>query len=168
MRNYFIKICLTFCGILFLLNAQATNIAVIDVDKILKGYPLVQKIDRDLQAQFGSRSNKLVSQKKSIEDEQDDLKRNGSIMTDSQRNKLQIDIANNTNILEAQQSQFNQDLQAAQNKSMKTVLSNINQAVIQIAKKQGYQIVLQKDRTIYISDSVDISNNVLSILNATK
>lgn len=160
MRNFIIACCAILCT----LTAEATSVAVIDVDKILKDYPVVQKIDKDLQAQFGPRANKLAAQQTAISDEENDLKRNGSIMTDAQRNKLQIDIANNTNILQAQQAQFNQDLQNAQNKSMKTVLAAINQAVTQIAKTKGYDIVLQKDRTVYISDSVDISNSVLSLL----
>jgi outer membrane protein len=160
-----IRVSIIFIFILGLVNTcYATNVAVIDLDKVLKQYPLVKQIDDKLHAQFSPKNSTIEQQRKKLTEKIDNLKRNGSVMTKAQRDNLQIEISTEKKDLQLEQAHFNQDLQAAQKQAMQHILNNINNAVVRVAKKNKYQVVLQKSKTIYIDDSIDISSKVLVIL----
>ncbi len=158
---------LLLASIGFILSAQATNIAVVNIDKIIKNYPEVARVDSKLRKQFSPQDDRITQQEKALQKKIDELKRNASIMTSVQQADMQTDITTQKNNLQLLQSQFTQDLQAAQSQSMQTILASINKAVVKVAKQYHYEIVLQKSRTIYISSSVDISNKVIAALNGS-
>ncbi len=165
------KRCNVFLGLLLIsaaLTAQATNVAVVDINKVLEHYSVVKVIDAKLRKQFAARGKKITVEQKALQKKIDELKRNASIMTDVQQGDLQTEITTQKNDLQLERSRFTQDLQAAQNQSMQKVLSAINKAVVTVSKLKGYDVVLQKSRAIYINDQVDISNQVLMQLNLSK
>jgi len=159
---------LAISALLIFAGAQATNVAVIDLDKILKRYSLVQSINEHLRSQFDTQGKKLAAEQQAIEAKIASLQRNSSVMTERQRGDLQAEISTQKNNLKLEQGRFDQDLQDAQNSAMQQVLAKVNQAVIQVAKNKSYDVILEKDKTVYITEQIDISDQVLAVLNKTQ
>lgn len=148
------------------INAQATNVAVIDVNTILKNYDQVNTQDVKLQQQFAAQAAQVESYKKTVDTEKTNLDKNALIMSKQQAKLAQAKLAADEKNLDAMQNKFKDDFQSAQQDAVQSILNQVDAAVVKIAKAQGYQVVLQKDNTVYVDDAVDISKQVLAVLQA--
>lgn len=164
MRTW-IKGCLIL-STLTVLSAQATNVAVIDLNLILKNYDQVNAQDVKLHQQFAARSKQVDALKATVDAEKSNVDKNSLIMSKQQAKVAQAKLAADEKNLAAMESQFSSDFQTAQSSAVQGILNQVDAAVVKIAKAQGYQIVMQKDNTIYVDDAVDISKQVLAVLQA--
>ena len=98
------------------------NIGVLDVQALMQKSPQVEKIKADLEKQFKSRQSALQSQAKELESKMDKLKRNGSVMSEAERQELQADLMKSRRNLEQAQQDLQNDANIAQNKAMEGFL----------------------------------------------
>ncbi|MBX9705675.1 MAG: OmpH family outer membrane protein [Gammaproteobacteria bacterium] len=162
-----IKACLILSA-LTVLSAQATNVAVIDLNTILKNYDQVNTQDVKLHQQFAARSKQVEDLKKTVAAEKGNVDKNALIMSKQQSKIAQAKLSADETNLAAMEAAFSSDFQAAQESAVQGILNQVDAAVIKIAKAQGYQVVIQKDNTVYVDDAVDISKQVLSALQANE
>ena len=145
--------------------ASATNkIGVVDVQKILRSSPKIKSSALALRKRFQPREAKLKSQGQALQKEMVDLKRNSTVMSKSQIAEKQTEIANKRNDLRLAESQFMQEVHAAQQKDLGAVIARINKAVEQVAKRGHYTLVVQRNHAVYFLPKMDITSQVLAVM----
>ncbi len=78
--------------------------------------------------------------------------------------KLQDKIQKESDDLRQAQTQFQQDLFAAQNTAMHDFMGDLNTAVSAVAKKDNISVVLPDNNVIYADSKLDITADVLKQL----
>jgi len=90
---------------------------------------------------------------------QDKLTKDASVMSESERNNLEKDIANKSRDAKRAQQEFSEDFNVRRNEELGKLQNRIVETIRAIAKDQGYDLVLA-DGVIYKNDEIDITEQV--------
>ncbi len=141
-------------------TTAAPVIAVVNVQQIFQQSPKIADLNKKLQSQFKGRQEKLIAAQKSLQDEVDKFKKDSSTMSQKDKDDMQKKIVDDQTALSKDANVFQQDLSKEQNKIMKGVLSQLNEIISSIAKKNNYTLVLDSQAVVYAADSADITKQV--------
>lgn len=144
------------------------KIGVMDVNTILQKSPQIAAINNQLTKDFKPRQDKIVAAQKDLQAEVDKLNKNANVMNDADRNKLQDQIIADKANVQGMAISFQRDLQQAQSKSMQDFMAQLTTIVNDVAKKGGYDLILQRAGVPYANNSLDVTAQVLQELNNKK
>jgi outer membrane protein len=140
--------------------ATHPSIAVVNVQQVFQQSPKIAELNKKLQNEFKARQDKLVAAQKNLQDELDKFKKDAATMSQKDKDALQKKIVDHQASLAKDASSFQQDLAKEQSKIMKSVLGQLNEIISGIAKKSGYNLVLDSQAVIFAADSADITKQV--------
>lgn len=140
------------------------KIGVIDVQVILQKSPQIAAINSQLTKQFKPRQDKIVAAQKDLQAEVDKLNKNANVMSDADRNKLQDQVIADKANVQGMAISFQRDLQQAQSKAMQDFMNQLTAVVNDVAKKDGYDLILQRAGVPYANNSLDVTQQVLQAL----
>ena len=152
-----------------LFNGQAlaadTKIGVIDMKQVLSTSTagkraegiIKQKMD-SLQASFKTDENDLIAMQKEME-------KKGSAWSDSVKQEKATSFQKKRRDLAVKQDEANQELKKLREQHVNPILKKLEEVVAKVAADGGYAVVLPRNVVLYATDSIDISNTVISELN---
>jgi outer membrane protein len=140
--------------------APAPTIAVVNVQQLFQSSPKIADLNKQLQAKFKPRQDKLVAAQKALQDELDKYKKDAVTMTQKDKDSMQKKISDDQTNLQKDATAFQQDLNKEQSKIMKGVLADLNKIISDMAKSSNYQLVLDSQAVIYANDAADITKQV--------
>lgn len=138
----------------------SSQLAVVNVQQLFQSSPKIADLNKQLQAKFKPRQEKLMSSQKMLQDEMDKFKKEAPTMSPKDKDALQKKISDDQANLSKDATAFQQDLSKEQSKVMKGVLAQLNSIIASIAKKNNYSLVLDSQAVIYAADSSDITKQV--------
>ena len=141
------------------------KIAVVNVQQLLQQSPKVVEQSKKLEADFKDRQQKINDQQKALQDQLDSFKKESPTMSQKDRDAMQKKITDERADLVKKVVAYQQDLNKEQGKIMQNILSNLNGIVTDIAKKGGFNLVLDSQAVIYAADGTDITKDVASQFN---
>jgi outer membrane protein len=144
--------------------AAALKVGVIDLQKILQNIPQVSTADAAFKKQFIARELKLKASQAQLQKDTAALKNNGSTMSKQEKESAQDKINTEQNNVQLSQTQYAQDMQSAQARTMRRILAKIKQKVNQVARSGGYDLILPKSATVYFKSQYDITQKVITAL----
>lgn len=150
-----------FIGLLLVANVSFADlkIGVVNIPAVLEKAPQAEKAKKRLEQEFKPRDNKLVSQQKEIQGLQEKLKKDASVMGESQRNKLENELQNKIRDAKRSQQEFSEDFNARRNDELGKLQKRIVEAIRTIAKDQEFDLILT-DGVIYSSPQMDITSQL--------
>jgi len=166
MKKILLSVVSTVVLSFFAMTASADNlkVGVVDMQQILQKAPQITTINEQLTKQFKPRQDKIVAAQKTLQDEINNLNKNGAVMNVKDRNKLQDKVIQDRSDLQGTIVTFQRDLSTAQNQSLQSFNTQLNAVVGDIAKKNMLDIVIQRASTLYAKDSLDVTKQVLDEL----
>lgn len=141
-------------------SSSQPTMAVVNVQQLFQSSPKIADLNKQLQAKFKPRQEKLMASQKSLQDAMEKFKKESPTMSSKDKDALQKKIADDQSMLAKDAAAFQQDLNKEQSKVMKGVLAQLNAVIASIAKKSNYSLVLDSQAVIYAADSVDITKQV--------
>lgn len=141
----------------------AQKIAFVEVTKLLEAAPQVKAVKEKIRKEFAHRDEELVAQQKQLKKLQDKLVKDGAIMSEGEAKRLERDILARRRKLKNATSEFQEDLTLRQNEELKKLRKVIAEVVIDVAKSEKIDIVLEGG-VVYASDSANITDKVLKKL----
>ena len=105
----------------------------------------------------------LVAEQKKIKDLEDRLNKDGAIMSEGERTKLERDIISAKRDLKRSQDEFREDLNFRRNEEFAKIQKKIVLAIQQVAKDNSFDVILGEG-VVFASPKVDISNLVIEHL----
>jgi outer membrane protein len=146
--------------------AQAqTKIAVVNIPRLLEEAPQAKTSMQALQDEFAPRQRELVEQQKSLKGKEEKLQRDGAVMAENERRNAEKDLRDGQRELARKQNEYVEDLNLRRNEELGKLQRSLLQEVQAFARTSNYDLVVG-DGVLYVNESLDITPQVLSALQA--
>ena len=146
-------------------NAVAADLKVgfVNAAKVLEQAPQADAARTSLEKEFSPRDKGLLNSQKKIRNLEDKLTRDGAIMSESERHKLERDIVSGKRDIKRGQEEFREDLNIRRNESFDKLRRRVYEVIVDIAKKEKYDLVVS-DGVVYADSRIDITDKVVARL----
>ena len=158
---------LALAGAVSVAQADVGKVAVVNVQQLMQQSPRVASLSKNLEAQFKARQSKIAAQQQALQDELEKFKKESPTMKQADRDAMQKKMASERADLVKQVVAYQQDVQKTQTQAMQSVMGDLNSVVSNIAKAQGYSIVLDSQAVLF-SQGSDITADVAKQFNDKK
>ncbi len=145
-------------------SAQGIKIGYVNAVKVIEEAPQGEAALKKLESEFGPRDKRLVSIQNDIRELEDDLEKNGLIMTDADRRAKERKILVMKRNLRRATQEFREDYNLRRNEELAVLQKIVKKAIVEIAKQEKYDLIVHEG-TIYASSKIDITDKVLEKLN---
>lgn len=146
-------------------QAQA-KIGVVNVARLLQETPQAQAASQALENEFAARKRDLQNLERDLKARDDKLQKDGATMAEAERRNQEKTLRDGQRELARKQNEFLEDLNVRRNEALGQLQRTVLQEVQTYAKSAGLDVVVAD--ALYASQSVDITNQVLSALQARK
>ena len=140
-----------------------TKIGFVDTVKLLESAPQAKSAQSKIESEFAPREKELVAIQREIKKLEDDLSRDGAVMSESERTKQERNVLAKRRDLKRSQEEFRDDLNIRRNEVLAKLQKDMFQAVVSLAKEQNFDLIMSQG-VVYSSDKVDITDSVLKKL----
>ncbi len=166
MKRFVFAVCLAVAAAVPVTAAQAADykVGVVDVGKVLESAPQAKTARKRIQREFEPKDRGLIKQQKELQKLEDKLVRDGAVMAESERSRLEGDIRSSRREIRRAQEEFREDLNLRRNQELGKLQKKVLEAIRNLAKKEKYDLIIG-DGVIYAGKRVDITNKVISSLN---
>ncbi len=148
----------------FMNQASAeTKIGAVNALRVLEQSPQAEAARKMIEKEFAPRDKQLGAQQKKVKDLEDKLNKDGAIMSEAERTKLERDIISQKRELKRTQDEFREDLNFRRNEEFAKIQKKIIAAIQDVAETNNFDVILGEG-VIYASSKVDISNMVIEHL----
>ncbi len=167
MRNP-VTLIISLAAVLLLSSAGVnaeTKIGFVDTAKLMESAPQAKLAQSNIEAEFAPREKELVALQKEIQKMEDRLVRDGSVMSDSERIKLERTILGKRRDLKRGREEFRDDLNIRRNEVLVKLQKDMYEAVLELAREKNFDLIFTQG-VVYASDKVDVTESVLKKLSA--
>lgn len=162
-RAYVLMFGLLLATIAVSAGAQTPRIGVVDVDRLVNESPQASRARTSMAKQFARRKNELEAASENLRQDMERLNRDGSMMSDDDRARLQTRIRERQRELQMRQGQYNDDVGEAEQKEFKQMRADIRRVIDAYAREQDFDLMLG-DGVLYATDAVDVTDEILDRL----
>lgn len=165
--NKIAALCVTLCILLTASIAAAEmKLAVLNIQDVLTkssaGLAAKDKIEKrmkDLKASLDSDKQQLISF-------QEEMKKKASVWSEDKKQEQLLEFQKKRRELEAKQDNANMEMKNLQDRHLAPIMKELESIVREVAKSNGYSLVLPSNAVLYFDNSVDITADVTKSLNA--
>ena len=159
-RKILIKTILMLFFISPAIVAAEYKIGVVNVQSILTAIPQTEAATKKLEKEFGPRDRGIAKDNKALEKLAEKLKKDGAIMSESERTKIERDIQTRQRDLKRRAQEFQEDLNFRRNEEMQEIQKKIASVTRAYAKENKFDMVLVNG-AVYYSDKVDLTKKII-------
>ncbi len=141
------------------------RIAVVNIPRLLEEAPQAKTAMQALQDEFAPRQREIVAQQKELKAKEDKLQRDGAVMAENERRTAEKDLRDGQRELARKQNEYVEDLNLRRNEELGKLQRSLLQEVQTFARGGNYDLVVG-DGVLYVNESLDITPQVLSALQA--
>jgi len=148
-------------------HAEGIKIGAVNTIRVLEQSPQAISADALIKKEFSSRDRALVAQQKKTKTMEDRIAKDGAIMSEQERKKLERDVVSARRDLKRDQDEFREDVNFRFNEERAKIQKEVFDAIQTVAKENSYDLVLF-DGVAYASPKVDFSDLVIKYLKEKK
>lgn len=153
--------------ILFVFSGVASaelKIITIRGGDLVQASPVFKTGQAQIKTEFEKRKADLEAEARKLGDDAKKFQREADVMSSEARAKAEKELGTRKVDFEYKQRQFGEDFQKRDRELSEKLMNNIKEVVIQIAKEQGADIVLQDP--VYAAPGIDVTDQVIKRLQA--
>jgi len=139
------------------------KIGVVNAAKVLEASPQAEAARKKMEKEFATRDSNLVSLQNELKEFEERLVKDGAIMSEAERQRLEREIVNNRRTLKRDTTEFQEDVNFRRNEEMGKIQKKIQAAIEALGKEQSYDMILAQG-VVYNSPKVDITDAVIERL----
>lgn len=151
-------------GVAFQAGAEDYKIGAVNTIRILEQSPQAQTVSAQLEKDFAPREQKLMADAKKLKEMEERLAKDGQIMSETERRKLERDIITERREIKRGQDEYREDLAFRRNEEFNKIQKAIVEGVQAVSRQNGYDVVLIEGAVIYASPKVDMTQLVIDHL----
>jgi outer membrane protein len=140
-----------------------TKIGFVDTVKLLESAPQAKSAQSKIESEFAPREKELVAMQREIKKLEDDMSRDGAVMSESERTKQERKVLAKRRDLKRSQEEFRDDLNIRRNEVLAKLQKDMFEAVVSLAKEQNFDLIMSQG-VVYSSDKINITDSVLKKL----
>lgn len=156
-------LCLMFSGSAL---AQKTGLKIgfVNVGEVIEKAPQGEAALKKLEKEFGPRDREIRAMREQVKKLEDDLMKNDLALNESTRNQKEMELQDKRRALNRATNEFREDYNLRRNEELNALQKLVINAIVEIAKKESYDLVVHEPAVIYASDEIDMTNKVLKKL----
>lgn len=145
-------------------SAADLKIGVVDLQRVVEASPQAEAARSKLEKEFSGRASKLQAAQKEFKANEDKLTKDGAIMSETERNRLERELVNKQRDLKRDLQEYQEDYNFRQNEEMRSIQQLIGEATVALSKEQQFDLVLAKQAAVFSNPKLDISEQVIERL----
>lgn len=150
------------CGFVSAVSAQELKIGYVDSEKLIKESPQYSQAQKRLESEFKPRQTDLIAKQKRLKELLDKLKKDGAVMSEEERGRLEKDILARRRQLESDTTALREDSNLRRIQELQKLREKVKEVVQEFAKAEGFDVILADG--VYFSQRLDVTANVLDKL----
>ncbi|MBL6918231.1 OmpH/Skp family outer membrane protein [Arenicellales bacterium IMCC56312] len=144
-------------------SAQSvTRIGFVDPVRLIEQAPQGAKALESLEDEFRTREEELKNLHDRVQTMEADLEKNILVMDATDAQTRQREIENLKRRLARSQQEAREDYNLRRNEELAKLQTLVRQVIVDLARDQGFDLVVEQ--AVYVSDTVDITEQVLEVL----
>ena len=145
------------------LLAADLKIGYVNTKRVLEESVQAREANDRLEKEFAPKDRSLMAQQKEIRALEDQLLRDGAIMTEDQRFQLESDIASRRREVRRTQVEFQEEFNLRRNQELSKLQRQLRQVIQDLSRSEGFDLVVS-DVVLFASERIDITREVLDRL----
>jgi len=167
-QTAFVALCITGLGTLGLVTGVPAQTGpfkagFVNVARVLDKAPQAEEARGRIEREFAPRDRELLNQQKEVRQKEDRLVRDGAVMTNDERVRLESDIRGLKRDIRRAQEEFREDLNVRRNQELGKLQRKVIQVIQDLAKAENYDLIVS-DGVIFAGNRVDITEKVIARL----
>lgn len=146
-------------------SANAQDIAVINIDKIVQESKVMVHIQKEIAKKQELYQEEITNKQNNLEEKQKKLEAKKTLLSQSsledEARKFQQEVLNLKEYVDKRQA----NLQKSSLQAMELVNVKIKEIVEEISQTKDIKLIIPASQTLYFEDSLDISDEILKKLN---
>ncbi len=143
---------------------KGSSIGTFDLQKVMNESPELKAVKEKLDAEFKPKVEEVRAIEKGIKEDFEKLQRNGDIMSESERTKLENQIQTAQIGLQKLHQKYQKESSDRQAKYMQEFFDKVTEKVEEFAKSNDFDIILMSDAVPYTKENIDITDEVMKAL----
>lgn len=154
---------LSLVGLLFVTAApaQGLKIGFVNAAKILDQASQAEAARNRLEKEFAPRDKGLVDAQRALRRQEEKLAQDGPVMSETERRKLERTVIAQKRELNRSQAEFREDFNIRRNEELGKLQRLIYETIVQLAKEQRFDLIVNDGAVIFASDQIDLTDEVL-------
>lgn len=140
--------------------ASDIKIGFVNIKRVLEESVQATSANERLEKEFAPKDRALMTQQKELRALEDQLVRDGAVMTEDQRFRLEADISGLRREVRRSQVEFQEEFNLRRNQELSKLQRQVRQVIQDLSKAEGYDLVVS-DVVLYASPGIDITDAVL-------
>ena len=140
----------------------AAEIAYVDARRLIDEAPQGKDEIKVLEETFSERNRELKAKIELFQSQEEELKKNSVLLSSEEMEQKTNELRELQRELQREQQNFNEDYARDRNKGLARLEKLISEVIIEIAKKEKIDLVLQQ--AVYASHDIDLTGKVLEEL----
>ncbi len=157
-------VALPITSFFFSAYAGELKIGIVDTEKILRESIPAVKAKNKIEQEFLPREEEIQLMTQQAKVLQEKLEDDSITMDDTKRGDLERELANLSREYQRANRQMREDLSVRQNEEYGVILERANRAIRNVAETEQYDLILQKQDSVYRSLRIDITEQVIQAL----
>ncbi|MEK9785785.1 MAG: OmpH family outer membrane protein [Gammaproteobacteria bacterium] len=141
---------------------ETTRIGFVDPVRLIEQAPQGAQALKKLEEEFRSRDDELKDLHNRIQEMEADLEKNILVMDATTAQTRQRDIENQKRRLARSQQETREDYNLRRNEELARLQTLVREVIVDLARDQNFDLVIEQ--AVYVSDAVDITEQVLERL----
>lgn len=143
---------------------QPLKIGVVNASRLLDEAPQAKQALKRLEEEFKPRDQQLQKSRERARKLEQRLADPTSKMSDSERRKLEYELRRRQLDIKRNEEALSEDYNFRRNDELRKLQQLIYQAIVALAKKEHFDLILNQDAVVYAGNRVDITDQVLQHL----
>ena len=162
-KSFSLSMVLAAAALVISMQAQAADIkiGVVDMPSLLQKSPQAQAASQEMSKKFDSRKKDLMAEQDKIKNLQDQLSKNGAVMSANQVQDAQSQLDELQRDFSRKQSDYMDDVNMERNAALSRLQQDVLKAVQEFAQEKKYNLIVG-DGVFYKDNSVDVTDQVLA------
>ncbi|WP_426357952.1 OmpH family outer membrane protein [Pseudocolwellia sp. HL-MZ19] len=150
-------------GMLLAGSAMAADqkIGVVNFQEIMSKIPQTAVVMQKLEAEFKDEKAELAQLEKDIKYFQEKKQRDGALLTQKEKDKLDKDIGTKYQEYQTKAAAFQQVTGARQNEETTKIIALVRQAIDGIAKSDKFDLILEQKSVVFSKPKASITDKVV-------
>jgi outer membrane protein len=141
-----------------------TKIGFVNVNRIMRDSGMAVKLSKKLEKDFAPREAEIKKAIVDFKNRQAEFEKNALTLPESERNKRQQDLLAEQREIERKRRDFQESLHQARNDAAGQLQEKARKIVLEVAEKEHFDLVIEENGVIYVSNKIDITDRVMKLL----
>jgi outer membrane protein len=152
---------LAFCSPAVFAQGQDVKIGFVNAAKILDQAPQAVQARGRLKQEFAPRDQDIIEAQSALRALEEKLALQSTTLTDTERRRLERDLLIKKREIKRNREVLQEDFNIRRNEELEKLQRQVYEAIVELAKQEQFDLIVNDDAVIYASERVDITDKVL-------